>query len=245
MTPLAIILFAALVGLCAGSFIATAAIRFTKGAGYIAGRSYCDGCGQGLGFSETLPVFAYISQRGSARCCNATIDPLHLVGEIGGAGIALVAVWAGSWLSGLVLAGLGAVLLTLALIDLKTGRLPDRLVAAVAILSLVTAVLAGEDRLLVGTAAAGLSFLILEGVRRGFFRLRRRGGLGFGDVKLVSALALALGALTPFAVVLACSLGLVQAIVFRPGDGRIAFGPAIALAGFATLAAQSIGGLSL
>lgn len=46
-------------------------------------------------------------------------------------------------------------------------------------------------------------------------------------------------------MVLACSLGLVQAIVFRPGDGRIAFGPAIALAGFATLAAQSIGGLSL
>jgi leader peptidase (prepilin peptidase)/N-methyltransferase len=58
----------------------------------------------------------------------------------------------------------------------------------------------------------------------------RRGdpGLGFGDVKLIGALALWLGDLTPWMVVGAAILGLVASALLKPSGGRLAFGPAIA-----------------
>jgi leader peptidase (prepilin peptidase)/N-methyltransferase len=69
-------------------------------------------------------------------------------------------------------------------------------------------------------------------VRRGFQRFRGQAGLGFGDVKLITALAFWLGLATPWAVVAAAGIGLAFAVLRGAGrrNERFAFGPMIAAA---------------
>lgn len=240
MTPPLAYVPAAATGLVVGSFTATAAIRFVRGEAFLGGRSHCDGCGARLGFAATVPLASYVGQRGAARCCDARIDPLHPAGELLGLLIMLVAVAMGDPLRGLLVAILGFGLLALGLIDLRTERLPDPLVAVAAGAALALAALSGPGRLVEGLIAAAATFAVLEAVRRGFLHFRGRGGLGGGDVKLLAALALWLGLLTPLALTLASLLGLIQVAMLRPKSGRIAFGPAIALAGFAIGAGQGL-----
>ena len=63
-------------------------------------------------------------------------------------------------------------------------------------------------------------------------------------MKLISALAIWLGLDTSWAVALAAIGALIASRFAPPADGRIAFGPAIAAAGFAVGVAREAGGLA-
>ncbi len=224
---------AAAIGATAGSHAATAAIRAGRAEQSLTGRSHCDGCGMALGLVQTVPVVSFVGLGGACAGCGARIDPLHPAGEIAGGALALAAVLAAPPLKALPLAGLGMVLLASSLIDLKTRRLPDLLTLAVAGFCAVLALQGGLGRLELGLATGAITFLTLVGLRRGFEAFRRKPGLGFGDVKLLAALAIWLAAAIPWAVLLASAGGLVACAVVRPKDGRIAFGPFIAAGAFA------------
>lgn len=219
------------VGLVVGSFVTTAALRSVRGEQGLVGRSRCDGCGAGLGWGATTPVLSYALRAGACSRCGGRIDPLHPIGEVAGGLIAAFSILsAGAPPEALLTATLGFLLLGVSVIDARSRRLPDGLTALVAATCLVLSAL--EGRLSSALAAAAATFLLLEGLRRGFLLLRRKPGLGFGDVKLLTALALWLGVATPWAVAGAALVGLVAFAVIRPADGRLAFGPAIAVAGF-------------
>lgn len=129
------------------------------------------------------------------------------------------------------LLGIGAWLL---IIDIRTHRLPNRIVlptlAAVSLLAVLDAVLTGESAALV-RALWGL--LILGGFYA-ILRVVSRAGMGGGDVKLAALIgsvlgwhgwtALAVGAASAF--VLAALYALVLIAMRRAnGSTRIAFGP--------------------
>lgn len=234
----AIPMFASLVGACAGSFAVTAALRSLRGEQALAGRSRCDGCGETLGFAATAPVVSYAVLRGACARCGSRIDPAHVAGEIAGAMLGGLAFWLTPPPQAALIVALGLVLLAASVIDQRIQRLPDPLTLAVALLSLGLAALNGQ--ILIGIAAAAVTFGLLEGLRRSFLRLRGRVGLGAGDVKLLSALALWLGTATPWAIALAALVGLLVALVTKPTDGRIAFGPLIA--GGATIIGLAVDG---
>lgn len=223
---LAVPLVGAAVGACAGSFAATAALRSLRFEQAVAGRSHCDDCGTVLGAASTIPIFAYAIRRGACSHCGGRIAPAHLAGELAGAVVVAAAFWLTPPMQASVISLLGLVLVGASIVDQQSRRLPDVLTLAVAFLSLTLAAMAGK--ILVGLAAAGITFLLLDGLRLAFLRYRGRGGLGGGDVKLLSALALWLGAATPWALVLASLAGLAVVRFARPEDGRIAFGPLIA-----------------
>ncbi|MDO8297676.1 MAG: A24 family peptidase [Caulobacter sp.] len=218
--------FAGLIGACAGSFAATAALRSLRGEKALAGRSRCDGCGQALGFAATTPIISFAVLRGACARCGSRIDSAHVAGEAAGATLAGAAFWLVPPAEAALTAALGLVLVAASIIDQRTQRLPNLLTLAVALLCLGLAALNGQ--VLVGIAAATITFVLLEGLRRGFLRLRGHAGLGSGDVKLLCALALWLGVATPWAIALAALVGLLVAMVTKPTDGRIAFGPLIA-----------------
>ncbi len=224
---------AAAIGATAGSHAATAAIRAGRAEQSLTGRSHCDGCGMMLGLAQTVPVASFVGLGGACAGCGARIDPLHPAGEIAGGALALGAMLLAPPSRALPLAGLGLVLLASSLIDLKTRRLPDLLTLVVGGLCAVLALQGGLGRLEVGLAAGAITFVALEGLRRGFEALRRKPGLGFGDVKLLAALAIWLGAAIPWAIVLASAGGLMACAIARPKDGRIPFGPFIAAGAFA------------
>ena len=129
-------------------------------------------------------------------------------------------------------ATLGLILLASAVVDAKTQRLPNALTLIATALCAALAATDSRARLVEGLIAASLAFIVLEAVRRGHLHFRGRSGLGFGDVKLMTVLGLWLGVKTPWVIALAASLGLIAMALVRPVNGRLAFGPALALAGW-------------
>ena len=233
--------FVVLAGVCVGSFAANAAVRRGRAEQALVGRSHCDGCDAPLSFTQSLPVVSFVRLGGVCANCGTRIDTAHLVGEIGGGLVAACAILAGSPGRAVLLAALGFALLASALADLKTRKLPDLLTLAAAVLAACLAVSSSLSALIEGCATAAIAFIVLEAVRRGFLYLRREPGLGFGDVKLVAALALWLGLATPWAVALASVFGLAAFGIARPKDRRMAFGPSIALAAWLVGMSREVG----
>lgn len=229
MISSAVILLAALVGLALGSFCATLAIRMTRREQAILGRSACDNCGVKLSFLETAPVVGFAIHRGQCRSCSSGIDPHHLVGEVCGAAIAITALWVQPSARGLAIAGIEFCLLTTAIVDLRTQKLPDIFAIVIASLGVAMATAQGAVSLISGIAASGVSIAILEALRLWGRRSGRPSLMGAGDMKLIGALALWLGIATPWMVFGAAAAGLVGVIVMRPKDGKISFGPFIAI----------------
>jgi leader peptidase (prepilin peptidase) / N-methyltransferase len=218
-------------GGCIGSFIATAVLRRLDGQ-VLVGRSHCDGCQRPLSYAATLPVVAYIVRRGRCADCHGRIDPLHFVGEACGGAI-LTAAWlsalhSGDLLQALLCAALGLTLLAIALYDAKTLLIPNALTLLTLGFCILTLRQADGATILLHLAAAGLCFTILQLVRLAFRKLRGVPGLGFGDVKLLSVLALWLGPRIALAIALACLLGLCAAALTRPRSRIMPFGPWIA-----------------
>jgi leader peptidase (prepilin peptidase)/N-methyltransferase len=223
---------AALVGLCLGSFVTTAAFRAARGEQWWAGRSHCDGCHTPLAAAQTLPVWSYVSLRGVCSACGAAIDPGHLVGELAGCAIVTSAFVVAAPPRAIAIAALGLTLLASAAYDTKTRRLPDLLTLAIGVLGAGLALSPSAEALETGLIAAVVAFALLEAIRRGFLFFRRKPGLGFGDVKVIAALALWLGLATPWAVTLAAGAALLAMLARPSPDGRLAFGPWIAAAAF-------------
>lgn len=220
---------AGVAGLALGSYAATAGLRLSRGEPSSFGRSHCDGCGRGLGAVATLPLISFIVQGGACRACGAPIDRAHPIGEIAGAVILVCAAALGDPLRGLLLGGLGLTLLATSVVDARSKRLPDRLTLAIAGLAAALAWTISWTNLAIGLAAAGAVVAVLSLVRLASSAGGRPPGLGWGDVKLLGALSLWLGLATPWAIVAGALLGLAAVLATRPADGRLAFGPFIAL----------------
>ena len=215
-----------------GSFAATAGLRWARGEQALTGRSRCDACAAPLGFGQTVPIVSYVRLGGACAHCRAAIAPSHLAGEIAGAVVVLAAVWALPTGPAMLVAGLGLVLISAAAADLASQRLPDLASLIIALLGGVLALRRGPTALLAGLAAAALTVAVLLLLRRSFAARGGDPGLGLGDVKLAAALALWLGAASPWAIAAAGLLGLVQVRLAKSPDGRIAFGPSLAVGGW-------------
>lgn len=123
-----------------------------------------------------------------------------------------------------------------AVIDARTFRIPDALNAAIGTSGIGIAALLGRPHLLDVFLAAGLGFVGLWAVRASYFRLRRRHGLGLGDVKLGGALGAWLGLDGwPLMLLIASMLGLAWVGLLAALGKRIAlsdrvpFGPFLSI----------------
>lgn len=143
---------------------------------------------------DLIPMLSFALSAGRCRHCGAPIPPWLLYIELAATGLALWALILGqspteTWLIAVFLWLLMALIAT----DLIGFRLPDLLTGALVPIALMLAWTTGfpglEMALLGGMIGAG-SFGIL---RLGYRRLRRREGLGLGDVKLMAGLGAALG----------------------------------------------------
>jgi leader peptidase (prepilin peptidase)/N-methyltransferase len=231
MNPVAAIC-APLLGAVIGSFAVTAGLRWARGEQALTGRSHCDACAAPLGFGQTVPIISYIQLGGTCAHCRTAISSTHLAGEVIGAVVVVASIVFLPLVPAVLVAGLGLVLVAAAAADLASRRLPDLANLLTAILGGVLALQRGPAALLVGLAAALLAGAGLLVLRRGFAARTGDPGLGLGDVKLAAALALWLGAATPWAIAVAGVLGLIQVRLAKSAEGRIAFGPALAVGGW-------------
>lgn len=204
-------------GLLVGSFLNVVIFRLPAGRSIVSPPSACGACGLRICAWDNIPVLSWLLLRGRCRDCRVRISARYPLVELGTAvffgGVAWWVLAGGtasgeaqtSSTTGLVSTTaavavtltaflyLAAVTVALAMIDLDTHSLPNRIVLpaypVAAILLTVTAFLAGDPgRLLASLIGAAVLF--------GFYLLMALAypaGMGLGDVKLAGVLGLYLG----------------------------------------------------
>lgn len=224
-----------MLGAALGSFLNCAAWRIARGESFVTGRSRCPDCGHTLGARDLVPVLSWLLLRGRCRCCGTRVSARYPLTELLFAALTLacflrfgLTVEAARDLAFL------ACLLCLSLVDLDAMEIPDGclLVSAFAWAAAEPFLCGGWVDAL-RALAAGLVFggglLALSLVMD---RIMKKDTLGGGDIKLVAVAGLYLGfAGMLFALLLACVLGLLLALLLKKKAGQaFPFGPALAVA---------------
>jgi len=204
-------LLAALAGLLAGSFLNVCIYRLPRDLSVVRPRSFCPHCQATLAWYDNIPLASYLLLRGRCRGCGAAIGLRYPAVELLTAGLFAAAVLrAGLSLEGLRLALLAALLVGLIFTDLEARILPDEFTLGGIAAALALALLAPMDPLLVlllaprqwdprwlslGEALLGVlvtgSLLWVMGTL--YEKVRRREGMGLGDVKMAAMLGAFLG----------------------------------------------------
>jgi leader peptidase (prepilin peptidase)/N-methyltransferase len=224
--------FAGVFGAIIGSFLNVVIYRLPRHESLITPASHCPGCGTPVKPYDNIPVLSWLLLRGHCRACGESISVRYPLVEFATGALCVGAVLAGTN-TGRDVLGVALILLVvpIALIDLETRLIPNRLTLPGAILAIALGLAldpGGEPSRLIAGAAAG-GFLLLAA-------LAYPGGMGMGDVKLAGMMGLFLGSAVAPALLVALLGGtLVGAVVIaRKGAaaGRktaIPFGPFLAL----------------
>ncbi len=225
-----------ILGLVAGSFIATLVIRWPERVSIVHGRSRCDSCEAQLQARDLIPVISHLLLQGRCRFCGAPIAPSHLLIELGAGTIGLLAFAISPGIAGLAGAFFGWTLFALALLDARYFWLPDALTLPLVLAGILVGALgvppALPDRI-IGLILGGGIFALVGLIYR---RLRGREGLGKGDAKLMVAIGAWLGwAAVPFVVVGAGVLGFAWVVAAHirgnpiDGSARLPLGTFLAI----------------
>lgn len=193
---------AAMLGLALGSFAALVAERLPRRLqgqsleGMVWPPSRCGHCGQRLLWWHNLPVLSHLWLRGRCGFCKTPFGHWSLIFELAFALLwgGMVALW-GPTAMALAWASFFSVLWVLAVIDWRTGFLPDALTLPLCLGGLLAAgcgVLPGLS-LWTAAVAAVLGYAILALPAALMARWRQQAVMGGGDPKLMGAIAAWLG----------------------------------------------------
>ena len=240
-------------GAAFGSFLNVVVYRLPRGMSLVRPGSHCTSCGAPVRARHNVPVLGWLILRGRCADCGAPFSVRYALVELLTALLAVAlflrlrsvlpadaepVAWVAAYLP---LFFLLFTLLATVFIDAESFVIPGSLVTpgiAVGLAAPLVAQAAGGRVLVsfgeaaVGAAAAGGALLL---VALGFLLVRRREGLGEGDVILVMLIGAFLGPVSLLFVFLASSLqGLAFSALFwrrvRAQGLRIPFGPFLALA---------------
>lgn len=203
--------------------------------------SRCPTCGSGVKAWQNIPIISYIFLRGRCHSCRTPISLRYPAIEL------LTGIMFGivAWRYGftpLTAGGLifTALLIAMTFIDADTQLLPDELTLPLMWLGLLGNWYYGWISLysaVIGAAAGYMSLWSLYQIHK---LITKREGMGGGDFKLLAALGAWLGvASLPVIALMASIVGLVAALIMRVAKAQpIAFGPALAIAGWIVFVAH-------
>lgn len=196
-------------GSVVGSFLNVVVYRIPLHRSIVSPPSACPGCGARIKGYDNIPVLSWLLLRGDCRTCKSAISMRYPFVELGTGLFFAIVAWkflpsAVSKLASTSFTGstllllvaflyLAAVSVVLALIDLDTHNLPNRIVLPSYLVGLAllggAGFLSGDYgamlRAGIGAAVLWLGYLSIA--------LASSGGIGFGDVKLAGVLGLFLG----------------------------------------------------
>jgi leader peptidase (prepilin peptidase)/N-methyltransferase len=195
-------------GLAIGSFLNVVVYRVPIHQSIVSPPSACPGCHSEIKAYDNVPIISWLILRGHCRTCKTKISVRYPLVEAGTAlffvlvGIAFARTVSAAATPALAISAalvlvallyLAAISVALAIVDIETHTLPNKIVlpayAVEAALLLAAAIVGGHwDALLrggIGMVAFAVFYFILM--------IIRPDGMGFGDVKLSGALGLVLG----------------------------------------------------
>jgi len=245
--------FATIYGLLVGSFLNVCIARMPDDRSVVHPPSHCLACGHAVRPIDNVPVLSWLWLRGRCRDCGTAISSLYPTVELLGGCL--------GWLifrrvipgpdqldpahavAFLVYFTFAAMLVASTFIDLRHFIIPDEFSIYAAPVGIAAAVLLGWlgypdaptwKQSVVGALIGGGS---LGSVALLYWVVRRREGMGTGDIKLLAMIGAFLGALpaVPFVILVSSVVGAVVGvslmIVSRSGRyTALPFGPFLALA---------------
>ena len=250
-------IFFALFGLVFGSFLNVCIVRLPVGESVAWPRSHCRQCDRPIAGFDNIPVLSWLLLGAACRACGGRISWVYPAVEAATAALfALCCVQGPSVLAAAGWALLCFLLIGLAVMDAQTLLLPDLftvpgLAAGVLFAALRPGLSSGAwswnttlhaaGRAVVAAALAAAVLLAISGL---YWLLRRRVGMGLGDVKLLAMLGAWLGvAQTGLVLFLAVVTGAIYGVgivlTHRDGEDKeqsasqlpIPFGTMLSLAG--------------
>ena len=228
-------IFAFLFGIAAGSFLNVCILRIPEKANIVSVPSHCMSCGRRLKWYELVPLFSWLILRGRCGTCRSPISPQYPLIEAGNGLLwVLICVICGFTPDALFCCLLTSALLTLAVIDGRTGEIPPGINIFILALGLVRLVfhLDGWPEFVIGFFAVSLPLFLILLISGGR-------GIGGGDVKLMAVCGLFLGwKLVLLAFFAGCILGsVIHLLRMRiSGAGKVlALGPYLAAGVFLSM----------
>ncbi len=227
-------IYVALFGLVFGSFLNVCIHRLPAGESIFWPGSHCPACGHAIRWYDNVPLLSYAILRGRCRDCHARIYPLYPLVEFLTAAVLVADFREYGWTPAFIKwAVFSFLILILIFTDLLDRRIPHRVTLPGMALGVLMSFWVRVDARPLGwlLARSGLHWhglpLSLTGAIGGavlggglfyavgevFYLLRRKEGLGFGDVMLMLMAGTFLGpALTLTTIFLGSLLGTVIAV---------------------------------
>ncbi|OGQ04471.1 MAG: hypothetical protein A2W61_03625 [Deltaproteobacteria bacterium RIFCSPLOWO2_01_44_7] len=229
-------------GLCVGSFINVVIYRLPLDQSVVTPRSHCPNCKTKIAWYDNIPLLSYILLRGKCRYCKQTIAFQYFLVELCGLFLSLAAF---AYFQELLLylayfCLLLAPLLAVIFIDLKHRIIPDSISlpgigAGFLVHFLDAPPMWGKEALLeslVGMLVGG-GFLFLVAFL--YEKIKKKEGLGGGDVKLAAMLGAFFGWQQILMILLVSSvlgslIGLIVVAFKKDWQYALPFGPFLAVA---------------
>jgi len=212
------IVLVAVAGLVFGSFLNVVIYRLPRDQSLVRPPSTCPGCGVRIKPYDNVPVLSYFVLRGRCRSCGRKISAVYpLVEALTAGGFLLVYFNSGRALSLEFFAGclFTAALIALGFIDYFHQILPDAITMPGLALALAYSFFRDDLSFrgaLIG-AVAGAGFLLL--VYGGYLLIRKKEGLGMGDVTMMLMVGAYLGLMRTFlTLILGSFVGALVGIFF-------------------------------
>jgi len=243
METMTLVLVAA-AGLVLGSFFNVVIYRLPRGLSLVKPPSSCPGCGARVKPYDNVPVLSYVLLGGKCRACGRRISPVYpAVEALTAAGFVLVYLNNARYLDLEFFAGCAftSALILLGFIDAGHQILPDAVTLPGLVLALAYSFFRDDLTFrgaLVG-AVAGAGFLLF--VYGAYYLIRKKEGLGMGDVTMLLMIGAYLGlARTLLTLILASFVGALVGVYVIVRKGRdfqfaLPFGTFLAPAAFVSM----------
>jgi leader peptidase (prepilin peptidase)/N-methyltransferase len=210
------IIFISLFGLAWGSFLNVVIFRLPRDMNLTSPPSTCPECQTRIKFYDNIPVFSYLFLKGTCRHCRTKIPFSYFLVEVltPASFLLLYSKYALSFYFFASCLFVSA-MIALAVIDYNFQILPDEITLSGLFLAVVYSFFRSDLNLtqtLIG-AVSGASFLLL--VYGAYFLLRRKEGLGMGDVTMMLFVGAYLGWQRSFlTLILASFVGALVGVYF-------------------------------
>lgn len=205
-----------LVGMAWGSFLNVVIYRLPRDMSLVRPRSSCPRCRQEIKFYENIPVVSYITLRGKCRYCYTNIPFSYLLVEVlTPVSFILIHNYTNLSLHFFAACLFTSAMIALGFIDFYHQILPDEITLSGLLLALAYSFFRDDLSLrqsLIG-AVVGAGFILL--VYGTYYLLRKKEGIGMGDVTMMLLIGAFLGwELTFFTLVLASFMGTLVGVYF-------------------------------
>jgi len=238
------VVFVAVFGLVFGSFLNVVIHRLPRDMSLMRPPSSCPGCGARIKPYDNIPVLSYIILRGKCRACGRKISLEYpAVEALTAAGFLLVhfVVAPAPSLAFVAGAGFTCALIALGVIDYHHQILPEAITLPGLVLALAYAFFRGGPAFrgaLLG-AVVGAGFLLL--VYGAYILIRKKEGLGMGDVTMMLMVGAYLGPMrTLLTLILGSFVGALVGVLLILRKGKdlqfaLPFGTFLAPAAFVSM----------